>query len=33
MQIRNNYDKDVYNGDMGRITGIDLEMHQVQRHL
>ena len=29
MQIRNNYEKDVYNGDMGRITGIDLEMHQV----
>jgi exodeoxyribonuclease V alpha subunit len=25
MQIRNNYDKDVFNGDMGRITGIDLE--------
>ncbi len=30
MQIRNNYEKEVYNGDMGRITGIDLEMHQVQ---
>ncbi len=29
MQIRNNYEKDVYNGDMGRIRGIDLEMHQV----
>ena len=29
MQIRNNYEKDVYNGDMGRIAGIDLEMHQV----
>jgi exodeoxyribonuclease V alpha subunit len=25
MQTRNNYDKDVYNGDMGRVTGIDLE--------
>ncbi len=25
MQIRNNYDKDVFNGDMGYITGIDLE--------
>ena len=23
MQIRNNYDKDVFNGDIGRITGID----------
>jgi exodeoxyribonuclease V alpha subunit len=30
MQVRNNYDKDVYNGDMGRITAIDLEMHQVR---
>lgn len=29
MQIRNNYDKDVYNGDMGQITGMDLEMHRV----
>jgi len=29
MQIRNNYEKDVYNGDMGRITAIDMEMHQV----
>lgn len=29
MQIRNNYDKDVYNGDMGRITTMDLEMHRV----
>lgn len=25
MQTRNNYDKDVYNGDMGRVAGIDLE--------
>jgi exodeoxyribonuclease V alpha subunit len=25
MQIRNNYDKDVFNGDMGQIAGIDLE--------
>jgi exodeoxyribonuclease V alpha subunit len=25
MQIRNNYDKDVYNGDMGRLEKIDLE--------
>jgi exodeoxyribonuclease V alpha subunit len=29
MQIRNNYEKDVYNGDMGRIARVDLEMHQV----
>lgn len=25
LQTRNNYDKDVYNGDLGYITGIDLE--------
>lgn len=25
MQIRNNYDKEVFNGDLGRITAIDLE--------
>ncbi|HEY4687770.1 MAG TPA: AAA family ATPase [Anaerolineae bacterium] len=30
MQTRNNYDKDVYNGDMGRVTGIDVE-NQVLR--
>jgi len=29
MQIRNNYDKEVYNGDIGRITGIDLEAQEV----
>jgi exodeoxyribonuclease V alpha subunit len=29
MQIRNNYDKDVYNGDMGQIVAIDLVMHTV----
>ncbi|MCX6027973.1 MAG: AAA family ATPase [Chloroflexi bacterium] len=29
MQIRNNYDKDVFNGDMGRITAIDLEEQTV----
>jgi len=29
MQIRNNYDKDVYNGDMGRITAMDVEMHRL----
>ena len=29
MQIRNNYDKDVYNGDMGAIVGMDLEMQKV----
>jgi exodeoxyribonuclease V alpha subunit len=23
MQVRNNYDKEVYNGDIGRVTGID----------
>jgi len=30
MQIRNNYDKDVYNGDIGRITKIDKEMQELK---
>jgi exodeoxyribonuclease V alpha subunit len=29
MQIRNNYDKQVFNGDAGQITGIDLEEQSV----
>jgi exodeoxyribonuclease V alpha subunit len=29
MQIRNNYDKDVYNGDIGRIVSIDREAQEV----
>jgi exodeoxyribonuclease V alpha subunit len=29
MQIRNNYDKDVFNGDIGRISRVDLEEHVV----
>jgi exodeoxyribonuclease V alpha subunit len=29
MQIRNNYDKNVFNGDIGRITGIDAEERSV----
>ena len=29
MQIRNNYDKGVFNGDIGRISGIDLEAQEV----
>jgi exodeoxyribonuclease V alpha subunit len=29
MQIRNNYDKDVYNGDIGRIASIDREAQEV----
>jgi exodeoxyribonuclease V alpha subunit len=29
MQIRNNYDKDVYNGDMGIIQSVDLEMQKL----
>jgi exodeoxyribonuclease V alpha subunit len=29
MQIRNNYDKEVFNGDIGRITRIDLENQEV----
>jgi exodeoxyribonuclease V alpha subunit len=29
MQIRNNYDKDVYNGDMGIIQSVDLELQKL----
>ncbi|MBW2664308.1 MAG: ATP-dependent RecD-like DNA helicase, partial [Deltaproteobacteria bacterium] len=29
MQIRNNYDKEVFNGDIGRIAGIDTENQEV----
>ncbi len=29
MQIRNNYDKDVYNGDIGRIASIDREAQEM----
>ncbi len=29
MQISNNYDKEVYNGDIGRIVGIDMEGQEV----
>ena len=29
MQVRNNYDKKVFNGDVGRITSIDQEMQQI----
>jgi exodeoxyribonuclease V alpha subunit len=29
MQIKNNYDKEVFNGDIGRITGIDFETQEV----
>lgn len=29
MQVRNNYDKEVYNGDIGRIAGIDRELQEV----
>lgn len=29
MQVRNNYDKDVFNGDIGRIVRIDTEMQEV----
>jgi len=29
MQIRNNYDRDVFNGDIGRIEDIDLEEQEV----
>ncbi|MEW6235347.1 MAG: AAA family ATPase [Candidatus Omnitrophota bacterium] len=30
MQIRNNYDKEVFNGDIGRIRSIDSEMQEVK---
>ncbi|MFC1806709.1 ATP-dependent RecD-like DNA helicase, partial [Planctomycetota bacterium] len=29
MQIRNNYDKDVYNGDMGRVVAVEPAVSQV----
>jgi len=29
MQLRNNYDLDIFNGDIGRITAIDFEERQV----
>jgi len=29
MQIRNNYDKDVFNGDIGRITAISTEEREL----
>ncbi len=29
MQVRNNYDKEVFNGDIGRITGIDADSQEV----
>jgi exodeoxyribonuclease V alpha subunit len=29
MQIKNNYDKEVFNGDIGRIASIDQENHEV----
>jgi exodeoxyribonuclease V alpha subunit len=30
MQIKNNYDRDVYNGDIGRIVYVDLDLHEVR---
>ncbi len=30
MQIQNNYDKDVYNGDIGRLTGVDNVEHSLE---
>jgi exodeoxyribonuclease V alpha subunit len=29
MQIKNNYEKEVFNGDIGRIVGIDLEEQKL----
>jgi len=33
MQIRNNYDKEVFNGDIGRITAIQWEDKEVEIHI
>ncbi len=30
MQLRNNYDKEVFNGDIGRVTRLDLEMQELE---
>jgi len=30
MQIRNNYDKDVYNGDIGTVMKIDRELQEMK---
>ena len=30
MQIRNNYDKEVFNGDIGRVCGLDLEEQEMR---
>ena len=33
MQIRNNYNKKICNGDIGRIEKIDLEEQEMSRHV
>ncbi len=30
MQIKNNYDKEVFNGDIGKIVGLDLEVQEMK---
>jgi len=30
MQLRNNYDKDVFNGDIGKIISIDKELQEIK---
>ena len=30
MQLKNNYDKEVFNGDLGRVRSIDLENQELQ---
>lgn len=30
MQIKNNYDKEVFNGDIGRIVGVDIQERQLE---
>ncbi|HPP06097.1 MAG TPA: ATP-binding domain-containing protein, partial [Syntrophorhabdaceae bacterium] len=32
MQLKNNYDKDVFNGDIGKIVSIDKELQEVKVH-
>lgn len=33
MQLRNNYDKDVFNGDLGRIHAVDEENQEIRVHM
>ena len=33
MQIENDYDKDVYNGDIGTVEGVDAEAGELNRRV